>query len=187
MVRPLHIEFAGSLYHLNSRGDRRKDNFPDDVDPEMFHKVLADVCARFRLACHAYCMMSNHYHLVIETRESTLSAGMRQLNGVFTQRSNYRHHRVGHVFQGLYKAILVQKESDLLELARYVVLKPVRAGMVCLARDWPMSSYRSTAGWSAVPDWLTVDWLLSAFGARCNGAMEGNRRSISEAKNAVSP
>lgn len=131
--------------------------------------------------------MSNHYHLVIETRDSTLSPGMRQLNGVFTQRSNRRHHRVGHVFQGRYKAILVQKESYLLELARYVVLNPVRAEIVRSARDWPWSSYRATAGWSDVPEWLAVDWLLSAFGARRKAAMEGYRRFVSEGKNAVSP
>lgn len=139
------------------------------------------------LGLHAYCLLSNHYHLVIETRDSTLSQGMRQLNGVFTQRSNRRHHRVGHVFQGRFKAILVQKESYLLELARYVVLNPVRAGMVRSARDWPWSSYRATAGFSVVPDWLTVDWLLAAFGTRRKAALEAYRRFVSEGRNAGSP
>ena len=146
MARPLRIEYAGALYHLTSRGDRREDIYLDDIDRVIFLEVLAGVCERFCWVCHAYCLMSNHYHLLIETRESTLSQGMRQLNGVFTQRSNHRHHRVGHVFQGRYKAILVQKESYLLELARYVVLNPVRAGMVRSAKDWPWSNYRSTAG-----------------------------------------
>ncbi len=187
MARPLRIEFAGALYHLTSRGHRREDIFLDDVDRKIFLEVLAEVCERFRWACHAYCLMSNHYHLVIETRDSTLSQGMRQLNGVFTQRSNRRHRRVGHVFQGRYKAILVQKESYLLELARYVVLNPVRAGMVRSARDWPWSSYRATAGWSEVPDWLSVDWLLSAFGARRKAAMVAYRRFVSEGRNAGSP
>ena len=112
---------------------------------------------------------------------------MRQLNGVFTQRSNRRHHRVGHVFQGRYKAILVQKEAYLLELARYVVLNPVRAGMVRSARDWPWSSYRATAGWPEVPSWLTIEGLLSAFGARRKAAMEAYRRFVSEGKGASSP
>ena len=111
--------------------------------------------------------MSNHYHLVIETRDSTLSPGMRQSNGVLTQPSNRRHHRVGHVFQGRYKAILVQRKSYLLELARYVVLNPVRAGIVRSARDWPWSSYRATAGWLDIPEWL------SAFGARRKAALAG--------------
>ena len=135
MARPLRIEYAGALYHLTSRGDRREDIYLDDIDRVIFLEVLAGVCERFCWVCHAYCLMSNHYHLLIETRESTLSQGMRQLNGVFTQRSNHRHHRVGHVFQGRYKAILVQKESYLLELARYVVLNPVRAGMVRSANE----------------------------------------------------
>jgi putative transposase len=187
MARPLRIEFAGALYHLTSRGDRREDIFLDDADREIFLEVLAEVCDRFRWACHAYCLMSNHYHLVIETRESTLAKGMRQLNGVFTQRSNRRHHRVGHVFQGRYKAILVQKETWLLELARYVVLNPVRAGMVRSARDWPWSSYRATAGWSDVPGWLSIDWLLTAFGARRKAAMEAYRRFVSDGRGARSP
>ena len=187
MARPLRIEFAGALYHLTSRGDRREDIYLDDADRVMFLEVLAEVCDRFRWVCHAYCLMSNHYHLLIETRESTLAKGMRQLNGVFTQRSNRRHHRVGHVFQGRYKAILVQKEAYLLELARYVVLNPVRGGMVRSARDWPWSSYRATAGWSEAPSWLTIDWLLSAFGARRKAAMEAYRRFVSEGKGSSSP
>ena len=187
MSRPLRIEFAGALYHLTSRGDRREDIFLDDGDRLMFLDVLAGVCARFRWVCHAYCLMSNHYHLLIETRESTLAQGMRQLNGVFTQRSNRRHGRVGHVFQGRYKAILVQKESYLLELARYVVLNPVRAGMVRSAKDWPWSSFRATAGWIDVPSWLHVDWLLSAFGNKRKAATEAYRRFVSEGRVARSP
>ena len=187
MARPLRIEYAGALYHLTSRGDRREDIYLDDADRLMFLEVLAEVCDRFRWVCHAYCLMSNHYHLLIETRESTLGHGMRQLNGVFTQRSNRRHHRVGHVFQGRYKAILVQKEAYLLELARYVVLNPVRAGMVRSAREWAWSSYRGTAGWSEVPRGLTVDWLLSAFGAQRKTAMLAYRKFVSEGKGASSP
>jgi REP element-mobilizing transposase RayT len=187
MARPLRIEYAGALYHVTSRGDRREDIYLDDADRLMFLEVLAEVCGRFQWVCHAYCLMSNHYHLLIETRESTLGQGMRQLNGVFTQRSNRRHHREGHVFQGRYKAILVQKEAYLLELARYVVLNPVRAGIVRSAREWPWSSYRATAGWSEVPRVLTVDWLLSAFGTRRKTAMQAYRRFVSEGKGASSP
>ena len=124
--------------------------------------------------------MSNHDHLLIETRDSTLAKGMRRLNGVFTQRSNRRHRRVGHVFQGRYKAILVQKESYLLEGARYVVLNPVRARMVRSAKDWPWSSYRATAGWAEIPPCLAVDGLLSAFGTRRKAATEAYRRFVSE-------
>lgn len=107
--------------------------------------------------------MDNHYHILIETAEGNLSLGMRQLNGVYTQRSNRRHNRVGHVFQGRYKAILVQRDDYLLELARYVVLNPVRAGMVKGPRDWPWSSYGSMIGKTSPPGWLETDWLLACF------------------------
>lgn len=104
--------------------------------------------------------MTNHYHLVIETPEANLSKGMRQLNGVYTQKFK----RVGHVFQGRYKAIIVDKDSYLLELSRYVVLNPVRAKMVKHVKAWPWSSYRSMIGKSIVPVWLETDFILSQFG-----------------------
>ncbi|MDA3877116.1 MAG: transposase [Halothiobacillus sp.] len=187
MSRPLRIEFSGALYHITSRGDRREDIFVDDTDREDFLEVFAEVCDRHAWACHAYCLMSNHYHLLVETREATLGKGMRQLNGVYTQRFNRRHRRVGHVFQGRYKAILVDKDSYLLELARYIVLNPVRAVMVRSAREWSWSSYRATAGFSDVPSWLSVDRLLSGFGRRRSAAMEAYRRFVSEGRNQPSP
>jgi len=146
MTRPLRLEFSGALYHVTSRGDGREAIFLDNEDREIFLGVLSSVCERFNWCVHAYCLMDNHYHLLIETPDANLSKGMRQLNGVFTQSFNRKHKRVGHVFQGRYKAIIVQKESYLLELARYIVLNPVRAGMVRSAKDWPWSSYRKTAG-----------------------------------------
>jgi REP element-mobilizing transposase RayT len=164
MARPLHIEFSGALFHVTSRGDRREAIFDDDIDLENFLDVLAEVVDRYRWICHAYCLMTNHYHLVIEIREENLSKGMRQLNGVFTQTSNRRHQRVGHLFQGRFKAILVDKDEYLLELSRYVVLNPVRAGMVDDPADWPWSSYRDMLGMRKVPDWLTTDQLLGFFG-----------------------
>ena len=103
---------------------------------------------------------------MIETPEANLSQGMRQLNGVYTQNLNRNHNRVGLVFQERYKAILVQKDSYLLELSRYIVLNPVRAGMVGSVKDWRWSSYQTTVGLVATPDWLYVDWLLSCFAER---------------------
>ena len=130
MARPLRLELAGGLYHVTSRGDGREDIYLSDADRETWLSVLGHVCARFNWRCHAWCQMSNHYHLVIETPEANLAKGMRQLNGVYTQRFNRTHGRVGHVFQGRYKAILVERDSYLLELVRYVVLSPLRAGMI---------------------------------------------------------
>ena len=133
MTRPLRLEFAGAVYHVTSRGDRREDIYLDDEDRNDWLVVLAMVCDRFNWVVHAYCQMTNHYHLFVETVEDNLSQGMRQLNGVYTQRFNRRHRQVGHLFQGRYKAILVQKEAHLLELSRYVVLNPVRAENDCIA------------------------------------------------------
>ena len=141
MSRALRIEYAGALYHVTSRGDRREDIYEDDVDRQAFMELLEDVCNSYNWDCHAYCLMSNHYHLLLETPDANLSKGMRQLNGVYSQKYNVRHKKVGHVFQGRYTAILVEKESYLLELSRYIVLNPVRAKIVSKPNDWRWSNY----------------------------------------------
>jgi putative transposase len=187
MARPLRLEFAGALYHITSRGNRRDNIFEGNDDREQFLQLLNDVCESYNWVCHSYCLMSNHYHLLIETPDANLSKGMRQLNGVYTQTFNRNHNHVGHLFQGRFKAILVEKQSYLLELARYIVLNPVRAQMVRSAREWPWSSYRATAGQEAGPKCLYVDWILSAFGKRKQQAIEGYKQFISEGKNQVAP
>lgn len=164
MARPLRIEFEGAVYHVTSRGNARSDIYLSDDDREMFLEVLAHVVDRFGWVCHAYCLMSNHYHLMIETPQANLSRGMRQLNGMYTQRFNREHGRSGHVFQGRFKSIVVDKEAYLLELSRYIVRNPVAAGMVKDVGEWPWSSYRETAGESKQPVFLHTDWLLSQFG-----------------------
>jgi len=163
MSRPLRLELAGGLYHITSRGDHRDDIYIDDADRNKWLDTLGQVCQRYNWQCHAYCLMTNHYHIVVETVEGNLSQGMRQLNGVYSQYFNHTHHRVGHVFQGRYKGALVDKDSYLLELTRYVVLNPVRAHMVRKEIDWPWSSYRSMIGELHSPEWLETDWLLSQF------------------------
>lgn len=183
MSRPLRIEFAGALYHVTSRGDGREDIFLDDGDREIFLEVLAESGEIFNWTVHSYCLMGNHYHLLLETPDSNLSKGMRHLNGVYTQRFNRKHKRVGHVFQGRYKAIIVQKETYLLELARYIVLNPVRARMVRSVNDWPWSSYRSSAGLADCPAWLETDWILSAFSDKRNEAIERYRAFVAAGKN----
>jgi len=151
MSRPLRIELAGGLYHVTSRGDRREAIYRDEQDRTDWLAVLGSVCARFHWRCHVYCEMTNHYHCVVETPDANLSKGMRQLNGVYTQSINRRHRLVGHLFQGRFKAILVERDAYLLELARYVVLNPVRAAMVSQAGDWPWSSYRAMVGQEPAP------------------------------------
>lgn len=187
MARPLRIEFAGALYHVTARGDRQEAIYEDVQDRRAYREILGDVVERFRWICHAYCLMGNHYHLVIETLEGNLSKGMRQLNGVYTQAFNRRHGRVGHLFQGRFKAILVEKEAHLLELSRYVVLNPVRAGLVAQPGQWRWSSYRATAGEATRPAWLCVDWLLSQFGRREREAKGRYRQFVREGVHAPSP
>lgn len=183
MARPLRIEFSGALYHITARGDRREPIFEDDEDRLSFLRTLAEVVGRFNWLCHAYCLMTNHYHLMVETPDGNLSKGMRQLNGVYTQASNRRHGRTGHLFQGRFKGILVDKDSYLLELARYVVLNPVRARMVDLPEAWPWSSYRATVGQAPKPEWLTTDALLSQFGQRRSRARQRYRQFVLDGVN----
>lgn len=187
MARPLRIEFAGALYHITSRGDARQAIFLDDRDRADFLEVVCFVVKRFNCIVHAYCLMSNHYHLLIETPEGNVSRVMRQLNGVYTQRFNRRQSRVGHILQGRYKAILVEKQNYLLELARYVVLNPVRAGIVKRLGDWQWSSYRATAGYDKAIPCLTTDWILSQFGRKRGAASNGYREFVSAGRGEESP
>jgi len=163
MTRPVRIEFSGAIYHVTSRGDRREAIYEDDEDRERFLRILGEVVRVWNWTCHAFCLMTNHYHLVIETPDGNLSKGMRQLNGVYTQASNRRHGRVGHLFQGRYKAVLVDGDAYLLELTRYVVLNPVRARMVKHPGEWIWSSYQAMTGQSGALPWMATDGLLAQF------------------------
>ena len=164
MARPLRLELPGAVYHVTSRGDRREDIYLNDADRQRWLDLLGEVCVRHNWLCHAYCLMDNHFHIVIETVDGNLSAGMRQLNGVYTQWHNRTHGRVGHVFQGRFKAIIVQREAYLLELARYVVLNPVRAGICQMPEQWRWSSHLAMVGQAHRPNWLHTEWLLGQFG-----------------------
>ena len=159
MARPLRIEFPGAVYHVTSRGDRREPIFVDDEDRQALLGVVAQAMQRFDAEVLAHCLMGNHYHFVLHTRRANLSLLMRHLNGVYTQRFNLRHRKVGHLFQGRFKAILVDRESYLLEVRRYVELNPVRAAMVASAADWSWSSYRAHVGMAPTPVWLDTDGL----------------------------
>jgi REP element-mobilizing transposase RayT len=181
MARPLRVQFHGGLYHVTARGNGREPIFADDTDHERFLDVLARVVARYHVLCHAYSLMGNHYHLLLETPEANLSRTMQQLNGVYSQGFNRRHGRPGHVLEGRYHAQVVDKEAYLRAVCRYIVLNPVRAGLVEHPREWRWSSYRATAGLAAVPAFLTVDWVLSLGEAPVPGEAERRYRQFVDA------
>lgn len=187
MARPLRMEFPNAVYHVVSRGNRKEPVFLDDNDREHFLRILGDTTERYHWTCHGYCLMENHYHLLVETPEANLSAGMRQLNGVYTQRFNWIHKTVGHLFQGRYKALLVEKDSHLLEVMRYIVLNPVRAGIVRTPEEWPWSSYAPTAGLSRKPGFLETDWILEQFGAEGGSRQEAYREFVTDRRDVEQP
>jgi len=187
MARPLRLEFSGAVYHVTARGNAREAIYADDRDRRRFIHIFAEEIAQQQWLCYAWCLMDNHYHLLFETPEPNLIAGMRRLNQVYTQSYNRRHGRTGHVLQGRYKAIIVEKQSHLLELCRYVVLNPVRAGLVETVEDWPWSSYGATAGVSPVPSWLRVDWVLDNFAVDRDAGQAAYRRFVAEGTAAASP
>lgn len=187
MTRPLRIEYDGAVYHVTSRGNERKEIFRGAGDRTLFLAVLRQVNQRYHWLCHAYCLMNNHYHLLIETPEGNLSQGMRQLNGLYTQGFNRGHDRVGHVFQGRYRAIVIEKESHLLEVCRYVVLNPVRAKVVERLQEWNWSSYGGTAGLVSAHPCLTVDWLLGQFAPERSEAQRMYQVFVEEGIQQVSP
>jgi REP element-mobilizing transposase RayT len=149
-----------------SRGNRKADIFENDADRHRFETLLGETVDRYRLRCHSYCLMGNHYHAVLELSDNNLSDAMHWLNGVFAQYSNREHHRVGHVLQGRFKSVLIGDDIHLRTANTYVVLNPVRAGLVSDPSEWRWSSYRATAGLEPPPDWLDVSWLSWVFGGR---------------------
>jgi len=171
MSRPLRVQYAGALYHVTSRGDRRAAIYRDDVDRRVWLSILEQVCQRYNFVVMGFCQMTNHYHLVVETVDGNLAQGMRVLNGSYSQYFNRRHALVGHVFQGRYKAILVQRESYLLELIRYVILNPLRAGAVTSIDAWPWSSHGYLTGSMTAPTWFDAEGILEHFAVDRNEAV----------------
>jgi len=161
--------------------------YEDDWDRNRFLILLDQAVDRFNWLCHTYCLMDNHYHLVVETVDGNLSRGMRHLNGVYTQSFNRRHKRVGHIFQGRFKSILVERDSYLLALCRYVVLNPVRGGMVKDPGQYRWSSYRATAGLTKRPSFLTIDWILQQFGKKRAEAQRRYRQFVASGMGEPSP
>jgi len=180
MARPIRLEFPNALYHVMSRGNGGDTIFVEDEDRQQFLGLLAELITRYEAICYAYCLMDNHYHLLIETPKANLSQIMRGLNGRYTRFFNKKRQRMGHVFQGRYKAIIVQKDSYLLELSRYIILNPVRAGKVGAPEHYSWSSYCATIGKSVCPDWLSADNLLSTFDNKRNKAIHLYKEFVSQ-------
>jgi REP element-mobilizing transposase RayT len=176
MARPLRIEFPGAVYHVTSRGDRGEPIFAGDDDRRGFLLILAQALSRFDAQILAYCLMPNHYHLVLHTRKANLSSFMRHVNGVYTQAFNRRNAQVGHLFQGRFKAIVVDRDAYLLEVCRYVELNPVRARLVKKPEQWRWSSYRAHVGLEGSPEWLDTDGLHGyVLGRSVNGRVDRRR------------
>jgi len=188
MSRPLRLEFPGAWWHIHSRGVERRDIFLDDTDRHAFLNTLADAVVRFRWRLHAYVLMSNHYHLLVETVDATLSRGMQKIGGDYADMFNKRHDRVGHLFQGRFRAHLMDSEAYLLRVAKYIVLNPVRAGLAARAAEWPWSSYRATAGLERPGAWLTTSDILDRFDPRDLAlAMLAYRQFIDDVPDAHAP
>lgn len=187
MSRPLRLEFPGALYHVTARGNRKHQIYYDDLDRRVWLRILRQVCMRFNFSVHAYCQMTNHYHLMVETVDGGLARGMRHLNGVYSQYVNRRHELVGHMFQGRYHAVVVQKERHLLELNRYVVLNPVRAGIVARPEDWQWSSYRYMIGAAPSPQWLNKTWTLEQFGSALTSPVDAYCSFVDDGLGVASP
>lgn len=172
MARPLRIAYPGAYYHVTSRGNEQKDVFKSQRDREKFLEYLSSATQRYGAVIHVYCLMTNHYHLLLETPEGNLSTIMRHINGAYTTYFNVKRKRAGHLFQGRFKAILVEADAYAAELSRYIHLNPVRAGAVEKPEDYAWSSYRSYIGQNPPAEWLKIDFVLGYFGT---GADAGAR------------
>jgi putative transposase len=176
------------VYHVDARGNERRTIFRDDVDRQTFLATLALAVARYELVCHGYCLMGNHYHLLLETPRANLPSAMRHINGCYTKAFNSRWHRVGHLFQGRYHAVPVEKDGHLVETIRYLALNPIRTKppLCKRAEQWPWSSYPAALGLVDQPPWLTNDWLLAQFG-RDRATARARLRTFVTADTAAGP
>src|SRR6266566_5664240 len=163
MPRPPRLQAAGATYHVTTRGNRKQEIFVDDRDRLRFLQLLEQVVEVLDWRCHTYCLMTNHYHLLVQTPEADISSGMHRLNGVYARWFNWRHGYEGHLFERRFHDVLVEGHAHLLELTRYIVLNPVRAGLVRTAGEWRWSSYNAMIGKRPRPAFLTTSWVLSLF------------------------
>jgi REP element-mobilizing transposase RayT len=175
MTRPLRIQYPGAFYHITSRGNERKAIFKSIKDREKFLSYLETATERYNARIISYCLMDNHYHLFLKTPEGNLSQIMRHINGAYTTYFNTKRQRSGHLFQGRYKAILVEADEYATELTRYIHLNPVRAGVVEDPAVYPWSSFKYYIGLKKSPEWLVVNFILDAFGRTYSTAYKAYR------------
>ncbi|NIP37593.1 MAG: addiction module toxin RelE [Candidatus Dadabacteria bacterium] len=187
MARPVRVEIKNAVYFISSKSGGRKHIVKDDADRAAFLETLEYVVGRYGWKCHAYCIGDTEYNLAIETPKANLSVGMRQLNGIYTQKFNRKNKKRGNVFQGRFKAVVVEKDAYLLDICRHVVLLPQREGITKNINTFKWSSYRATAGTIDAPGFLHVDWILSQFAKRPKNAQSKYRDFIKEGKKAESP
>jgi putative transposase len=180
MGRPLRIEYPGAFYHVTSRGNEQKDVFKSQRDREKFLEYLESATVRYGANIHAYCLMNNHYHLFLETPEGNLSQIMRHINGAYTNYFNVKRKRSGHLFQGRFKATLVEADVYATELSRYIHLNPVRVRMVAKPEEYRWSSYRSYIGECKPPEWLKTDLILAYFGKDAKVAGKEYHRFVTD-------
>ena len=172
MARPLRIEYSGAFYHITSRGNERKAVFKSERDREKLLSYLGSATERYAAIVHVYCLMDNHYHLLMETPAGNLSQIMHHINGAYTTYFNAKRERSGHLFQGRYKAILIEADEYAKELSRYIHLNPVRAGMCAHPEEYPWSSCRYYTVETKVPDWLQRGLILGYFGQNLSDSMK---------------
>ena len=180
MPRAPRIEVPNGIYHVSSRGNRGCEIYADDRDRRVFLALLGRIVQRYRWTCHAYCLMSNHYHLLIQIEQGGLSVGMQALNGHFACFANARHGYEGHLFRNRFWSALIETESHMLEVCRYIVLNPVRAGLGKAPSAWRWSSYRACAGLEFGPDFLASAQLLRFFGTSPQSARRAYCRFVSD-------
>jgi REP-associated tyrosine transposase len=178
MARPLRITFPGAFYHVASRGNERKAVFKSLRDRKKFLEYLESATQRYDARIHAYCLMDNHYHLLLETPSGNLSQIMRHINGAYTTYFNVKRGRSGHLFQGRYKAILVDIDEYAKELSRYIHLNPVRAKIVETPEEYDWSSYQFYIGKQGAAKWLYRDFILGYFGKKIASAQKGYQKFV---------
>ena len=166
MARPLRIEYPGAHYHVINRGNAGGDIFISERDKEKFFEYLEKAVERYGIIIHAYCLMTSHYHLLIETPLPNLSQAVKWINVSYATYFNRKRNRRGHLFQGRFKSIIVDADEYLKPLSRYIHLNPIRAKMVDKLDSYPWSSYPAYVGKRKPLAWLEIDWLLSLFDKR---------------------